>query len=64
MHKTVSTTNTLDNNITVSTDTLSKLLDCGRATAIKIGTEADAKIKIGKRVLWNTEKIRGYLNTK
>ena len=37
------------NNITVNTDTLTELLDC-------------AKIKIGKRVLWNTEKIKDYLN--
>ena len=51
------------NSITVSTETLSEMLDCGKATAKKIGLAANAKIQIGRRVLWNTDKIRAYLDT-
>ena len=63
MNKTTKTINTLEDSITVSTESLARLLDCGRITAVKIGNAADAKIKIGRRVLWNSEKIREYINT-
>ena len=56
-------TNKINNNITVSTETLAEMLDCGLVTAKKIGNAAGAKIQIGRRVLWNTEKIRSYLST-
>ncbi|MGN8739177.1 hypothetical protein [Bilifractor sp. HCP3S3_D3] len=49
--------------LTVDTNELRGLLSCGRATAVKIGTEAGARIQFGHRVLWNTEKIRAYLNS-
>ena len=45
----------------VDTQALQKLTDCGRDAAVKIGTAAGARVKIGKRVLWNVEKIREYL---
>lgn len=48
--------------ITVTTEGLMKILECGRDTAVKIGLEAQARIQIGKRVLWNVEKIQSYLN--
>lgn len=48
--------------ITVSTDRLAEILDCGKATARTIGEKAEAKIKIGRRTLWNIGKIRQYLN--
>lgn len=51
-----------DNKIAVSTSGLSDLLGCGRDTAVKIGTEAHARIKIGRRVLWNVAKIQNYLD--
>ena len=60
MYKTSNTVNTLDNSITVSTESLSRLLDCGRSTAVKIGEAADAKVRVGRRVLWNSNKIRKY----
>lgn len=47
--------------ITVSTDRLAELLDCGKSTARNIGEKAGAKIKIGRRTLWNIEKIKAYL---
>lgn len=48
--------------ITVSTERLAELLDCGKVTARSIGEKANAKIKIGRRTLWNVEKIKNYLN--
>ena len=41
---------------------LQVLLGCGRSTAEKIGSEAGAKMQIGKRVLWNVSKVRNYLD--
>ena len=63
MFKTTRSVRTLDNSLTISTESLTKLLDCGRATAIKIGDAAGARIQIGRRVLWNSEKIRQYINS-
>lgn len=56
-----------DNNISppylaVSTSTLMKMLDCGKPTAIKIGTQAGAKIIIGRKTLWDTRLIQQYLD--
>lgn len=48
--------------LTVTTKGLMELLECGRDTAVKIGVEAQARIQIGKRVLWNVEKVQSYLN--
>lgn len=49
--------------LTVSTTTLMKLLNCGKQTAIEIGNKANAKIIIGRRILWNTKLIQQYLDT-
>lgn len=46
----------------VDTDGLRDLLSCGRETAVKIGTDAQARVQIGKRVLWNVDKIQKYLD--
>ena len=48
--------------LAVDTSELQVLLSCGRHTAEKIGIEAKARIQIGKRVLWNVEKLKSYLN--
>lgn len=45
----------------ISTNDLRELLSCGYATATKIGTEAGAKVQMGKRVLWNRAKIQKYI---
>lgn len=64
MNKTKTTNNiTLSDRISVNTETLANYLDCGRSTAVKIGTDANAKIIIGKRVLWNINKIKEYLDS-
>ena len=63
MFRTTNSNSSVRGNITVSTETLAEMLDCGKVTAKKIGTAAGAKIQIGRRVLWNSEKIKAYLNT-
>ena len=60
MNATRRSTNT--QSISVSTQGLAETLGCGRVTAIKIGEAAQAKMKVGRRVLWNLDKIRGYLS--
>lgn len=49
--------------LAVDTNGLQNLLDCGRATAVEIGTQAQARIEVGKRVLWNLRKIQKYLDS-
>lgn len=49
-------------SLAVSTPVLMKLLNCGRPTAIKVGTDAGAKIVIGRRILWNLRIIQKYLD--
>lgn len=48
--------------LTVTTEELQTLLGCGRKSAVDIGELAEAKIQLGRRVLWNVEKIKTYLN--
>lgn len=52
----------IDNSLAVSTSVLMKMLNCGKPTAIRIGTEAGAKIVIGRKILWNPRIIRRYLD--
>ena len=47
--------------VTVNADTLAGLLNCGRATAVKIGSGAGAKIQIGRRTLYKVTIIEKYL---
>ena len=49
-------------NLCLSAESLAKMLDCGRATAVKIGTAAGAKISIGRRTLYKMDLIEKYLN--
>ena len=46
--------------IAVTTEELQYLLSCGRDSAVQIGESAEARIQIGRRVLWNVEKIKEY----
>lgn len=62
MRKTTESQLELNHRMLISTADLQEFLSCGRSTTIKIGTEAGAKIQIGKRVLWNREKVQKYLN--
>ena len=49
--------------ITINTDELQAMLSCGRDSAIQIGEAAEARIQIGKRIFWNVEKIKSYINS-
>lgn len=49
--------------LTVTTERLQNILDCGRPTAVEIGTLAKARIEVGRRVLWNVAKVQKYLDT-
>ena len=52
----------VENPIAGDIEKLSAMLSCGRATARKIGAQAGAEIRINRRVLFNVEKIREYIN--
>lgn len=47
--------------ITVDIEKLAAMLSCGRATARKIGEQAEARICIGRRVLYSVDKVKQYL---
>lgn len=49
--------------ITINTDELQAMLSCGRYSAIQIGEAVEARIQIGKRIFWNVEKIKSYINS-
>lgn len=61
MNKTTASSINIQERIMLTTPELQGLLGCGRKSAIDIGTDAKAKVQIGKRVLWNREKIQKYL---
>ena len=44
--------------LAVTTERLQNILDCGRPTAVEIGTLAKARVEIGRRVLWNVSKVQ------
>ena len=51
------------NQVAVTTENLQNILDCGKPTAVEIGTLAKARVEIGRRVLWNVSKVQKYLDT-
>lgn len=51
------------NQVAVTTENLQNILDCGRPTAVEIGTLAKARVEIGRRVLWNVSKVQKYLDS-
>mgnify|MGYP001861043655 CR=1 FL=1 len=48
--------------LAVDIEGLSAMLSCGYATARKIGEQAEAKIVIGRRVLYSVDRVRKYLD--
>ena len=44
-----------------NTESLCKLLDCGRHTAVQIGDLAHARITMNSRVLWSVQRVKEYL---
>lgn len=51
------------NALCIDTKQLQQSLNSGYQTAIEIGNAANARIQVGKRVLWNKERIRRYLES-
>lgn len=51
------------NRIAVNADTLAKMLDCGRSTAVKIGTAAGARLTLGRRVLFDVNAVERYVDS-
>ena len=50
-----------DQCLAVDTESLCKLLDCGRHTAVQIGNLAHARITMNSRVLWSVQRVKEYL---
>lgn len=46
----------------VDTRTLQRITGCGRDAATKIGNDAGARVRVGKRLLWNVEKIKKHIS--
>lgn len=42
---------------------LKELLNCGYQIAIKVASEAQCEVRVGRRVFYNREKLQKYLNT-
>ena len=59
----LSTIKSESNKLLIDTNDLKLMLSCGRATAVSIGLAARARIRINKRVLWNVELVREYINS-
>lgn len=62
MRKTKTTYESLENKKTVDTSGLQSMLSCGRKSAVDIGMAANARISVGRRVLWNIKKVQQYLD--
>lgn len=62
MRKTMKT-NTTTEKILIDTVELQNTLCSGRAAAIKVGVAACAKVQVGRRVFWNVQKVRQYIDT-
>lgn len=62
MRKTTVSNVALENKKAVDTVGLQAMLSCGRKSAVDIGNAAGAKIQVGRRVLWNIDRIKKYLD--
>lgn len=52
-----------DEKITVDINGLQEMLSIGKNTATQIGRDAGAVVEIGKRRLYNVEKIKRYIDS-
>jgi hypothetical protein len=62
MKKTTVSNLNVSQKILINTEELQSLLSCGRVSAVKIGDCAKARVGIGKRVLWNKDKVKKYVD--
>lgn len=49
--------------ISLDLENLSAALGCGRATAAEVGAASGARFRIGRRVLYDTQKVREYIGS-
>ncbi|MBR0452228.1 MAG: hypothetical protein IJI78_09575 [Oscillospiraceae bacterium] len=61
MRKTTKSEN--NNKLAVDVITLAQMLECGTQTARQIGEDAGATIRIGRRVLFNVQRVQEYLDS-
>lgn len=61
MRKTTQSTCPLQERLLITTEELQSLLGCGRVTAVRLATDANAKVMVGSRVLWNRARLANYL---
>lgn len=47
----------------VNTANLMEMLDCGKHTAVRIGTLAKAKVCMERKLFWNVKLIQQYLDS-
>jgi len=47
--------------IYITVKEMMQMFSVGRNKAIKLGTDANAKIKLGNKNLYNVEKVKDYL---
>lgn len=47
----------------IDTPELQNMLCAGRSAAVKIGTDAGARVQSGRRVFWNVRKVQQYIDT-
>lgn len=53
----------IERPLLVDTEGLKAITQMGKNTAIRIGTEAGARVQIGRSVRWNVRKIETYINS-
>lgn len=52
----------INQQILVNTRDLMRMLSLGRPSAITLGEKAEAKVSCGRKVMWNVERVREYIN--
>lgn len=51
------------NAITTNIDGVREILGVGRSTALKVGKESGAMIKVGRRTLYKVDILKQYVNS-
>lgn len=59
MNKNIS--GTAPTKLYVGVEELKDMLSIGRNSALQVGEKANAKVKVGRRTLYNVEKIKEYM---
>lgn len=63
MNKTTKTYNEIDltRKLAVDTEELQQILSLGRKSAVEVGKAANAQVMVGKRIIWNLQRVQEYL---